>query len=215
MAFKRPGLCWQTMHHARARPTSRLQYQPRSCGGARRVGFGVTTSGTSAPPTSTSVPAPGTTSTTFRFPVDTPGITLLDPNPEVLRYTSHRLRRYTPMVHAADALQPIALEPDSFGSAALGYVLHCLPGDLTAKAVFDQIAPLVVPGGVLFGTTILKDGVHYTRLGRRLLRLYNDKGIFSNLEDDLEGLRQELGRRFDRYEVDVIGAVALFAAQVP
>jgi SAM-dependent methyltransferase len=150
-----------------------------------------------------------------RFPVDAPSITLLDANPEVLRYAAHRLRRYTPTVHAADALKPIALQPHSFRSAALGYVLHCLPGSLTDKAVlFDHIAPLVEPGGVIFGTTILHGGVRHTRLGRRLLHLYNRKGIFSNLDDDLAGLRHELERRFDHYELDVSGAVALFAAQV-
>jgi hypothetical protein len=150
-----------------------------------------------------------------RFPVDAPSITLLDANPEVLRYAAHRLRRYAPTVHAADALKPIALQPRSFRSAALGYVLHCLPGSLTDKAVvFDHIALLVEPGGVIFGTTILNGGVRHTRLGRRLLRVYNHKGIFSNLDDDLAGLRHELERRFPRYELDVVGAVALFAALV-
>ena len=151
-----------------------------------------------------------------RFPVDAPSITLLDPNPEVLSYAARRLRRYAPTVHAADALKPIAIEPHSFRSAALGYVLHCLPGNLAAKAVvFDQITPLVEPGGVIFGTTIVHDGVRHSRLARRLMRLYNHKGIFSNLEDDLGGLRDELGRRFDQYELEVVGAVGLFAARIP
>jgi SAM-dependent methyltransferase len=150
-----------------------------------------------------------------RFPVEAPSITLLDPNPEVLRYAAHRLRRYAPMVHAADALKPITLEPRSFRSAALGYVLHCLPGQLSDKAVvLDNIAPLIEPGGVIFGTTILHDGVHHTRLARRLMRLYNHGGIFSNLEDDLGSLRHELGRRFDHHELEVLGAVALFAVRV-
>jgi hypothetical protein len=150
-----------------------------------------------------------------RFPAPAPGITLLDPNIEVLRYAAHRLRRYTPTVHAADALRPVALDPNQFRSVAFGYVLHCLPGDLRVKAVvFDHVRPLVQPGGVIFGTTILNGGVRHTRLGRRLLRLYNRKGIFANLDDDLEGLRRELDRRFDDYQVEVVGAVALFAARV-
>jgi hypothetical protein len=68
---------------------------------------------------------------------------------------------------------------------------------------------------VIFGTTIVNGGVRHTRLGRRLLSLYNHEGIFSNLDDDLDGLRRELAGRFDRYELDVTGAVALFAAYVP
>jgi hypothetical protein len=95
------------------------------------------------------------------FPADAPAITLLDPNPEVLRYAARRLRRYEPTVHAADALRPIGLGPRSFRSVALGYVVHCLPGTIADKAVvFDHITPLVEPGGVIFGTTILHDGSH-------------------------------------------------------
>jgi len=149
------------------------------------------------------------------FPTSTPQVTLLDPNAEVLRYAAHRLRRYEPSLHAANALAPLDLAPASFGSAALGYVLHCLPGDIAAKAVvLDHLVPAVRPGGVIFGTTILHDGVDQTRLARRVLRLYNRKGIFANTGDDLAGLRRELADRFPRYELDVVGSVALFAGWV-
>ena len=97
----------------------------------------------------------------------------------------------------------------------MSYVLHCLPGTIDAKAVvFDHVLPLVEPGGVVFGATILNEGVRHTRIGRTLMRVYNRKGIFSNLHDDLAGLERALSRRFDRYEVDVAGAVALFAGWV-
>jgi SAM-dependent methyltransferase len=149
-----------------------------------------------------------------RFPVDgPPDLTLLDPNPEVLRYAARRLRRYRPLLHAADALKPIALEPASFQSVGLGYLLHCLPGDIDAKAVvFDHVIPLVATGGVVFGTTILNGGVHHTRLARRLIGLYNHKGIFSNRHDDLAGLERALAARFERHALEVHGSVALFAA---
>jgi hypothetical protein len=150
-----------------------------------------------------------------RFPDASPRITLLDPNPEVLRFAGDRLRRYRPALHAADALKPIRLEPASFRSVALGYVLHCLPGNIGSKAVvFDNLIPLVEPGGVVFGTTILNQGVRHTRLGHTLLRVYNRKGIFSNLDDDLDGLERALDRRFGRFELDVAGGVALFAGWV-
>ena len=150
-----------------------------------------------------------------RFPDASPRITLLDPNPEVLRFAGDRLRRYRPALHAADALKPIRLEPASFRSVALGYVLHCLPGSIGSKAVvFDNLIPLVEPGGVVFGTTILNQGVRHTRLGHMLLRVYNRKGIFSNLDDDLDGLERALDRRFGRFELDVAGGVALFAGWV-
>jgi hypothetical protein len=44
--------------------------------------------------------------------------------------------------------------------------------------------------------------------------LYNRKGIFANTGDDLAGLRRELADRFPRYELDVVGSVALFAGWV-
>jgi SAM-dependent methyltransferase len=147
-----------------------------------------------------------------QIPARSPRITLLDPNAEVLAHAGHRLRRYAPALHRANALVPIDLEPGSFGSAGLGFVLHCLPGDMAAKAVvFDNVIPLVRPGGVVFGTTILHGGVDQTRRSRRVLRLYNRKGIFSNVGDDLDGLRCELAERFPRYDVEVVGSVALFA----
>ncbi|WP_205857211.1 class I SAM-dependent methyltransferase [Phytoactinopolyspora endophytica] len=147
-----------------------------------------------------------------RFPGTAPHLTLLDPNPDVLRFAGHRLRRYRPTSYAADVLKPVGLEPASYRSVALSYVLHCLPGDIRSKAtVFDHLIPLVEPGGVVFGSTILNGGVRHTRLGRALLRVYNGKGIFSNLHDDLDGLEEELASRFGRYELEVSGAVALFA----
>jgi hypothetical protein len=146
------------------------------------------------------------------FPTDSPRITLVDPNPDVLRFAADRISRYRPATHAGDALKPIDLEPASFGSIGLSYVLHCMPGDISSKAiVFDNLIPLTEPGGVIFGTTILSQGVRHTFLGRRLMHVYNRKGIFSNLEDDLDGLERVLAARFERFELGVVGAVALFA----
>lgn len=149
-----------------------------------------------------------------RFPMADPRITLLDANPAVLRFAGARLARYRPVEHAADVLKPVDLRPASFDSIALSYVLHCLPGTIASKAVvFDHLLPLLSSGGVLFGTTIVRDRVD-NPLGRMLMRVYNRKGIFANLGDDLEGLRRELAARFgDRFEIRVRGAVALFSAR--
>jgi SAM-dependent methyltransferase len=151
------------------------------------------------------------------FPDDTPSprLTLLDPNPDVLDHAGRRLERYRPAVHLANALEPIDLPAGTFDSAALSFVLHCMPGDMTTKtAALDHLVPLVKPGGVVFGTTILNRGVDQTFLARRLTPLYNRKGIFSNADDDLDGLRTALSSRFDRYDLDVTGSVALFAGWV-
>jgi SAM-dependent methyltransferase len=143
-------------------------------------------------------------------------LTLLDPNPEVLRYAGDRLHRYRPALHAADARGPVDLPRASFDSVGLSYVLHCLPGDVASKAVvLDHLIPLVAPGGVLFGSTILVRDVRHTAIGRTLLRAYNRKGIFGNLQDDRAGLERALADRFERYELRVVGTVGLFVATVP
>ena len=97
--------------------------------------------------------------------------------------TSAAIRMYRPTTSAADVLKPISLDR-TFRSVGMSYVLHCLPGDIESKAVaFDNLAPLLEPGGVIFGTTILGHGVEHTPLGRTLIRAYNRKEIFSNLDD--------------------------------
>jgi SAM-dependent methyltransferase len=147
------------------------------------------------------------------FPDDMPLVTLLDPNPGVLRFAGARLRGYEPTLLGADAMKPIRMEETAYRSVGLSYVLHCLPGGMMSKAaVFEHLAPLVAPGGVFFGATILHDGVPHTRIGRRLRGVYNHKGIFSNIGDDPGGVEEELARRFMRYELELVGAVALFAA---
>ena len=81
-----------------------------------------------------------------RWPETAPRITLLDPNPDVLRFSSDRLRRFGPDFLPADALKPIGLRPASFRSIGLSYVLHCMPGNIESKAiVFDNLIPLVEP----------------------------------------------------------------------
>ena len=42
--------------------------------------------------------------------------------------------------------------------------------------------------GVLYGATILGDDAAHNAIGRMLLRLYNDKGVFHNMADTLDDL---------------------------
>ena len=77
-----------------------------------------------------------------------------------------------------------------------------------------NLRPHLVSGGVFFGSTILGRGVEHNLLGRRLMRLYNRKGIFSNLEDDRQGLEQGLAAQLNDLEIEIVGAVALFSGRV-
>jgi hypothetical protein len=50
-------------------------------------------------------------------------------------------------------------------------------------------------GAVLFGATILGRGIAPNVAARSLLRFYNAKGVFNNLDDDLGTLRSQAALR--------------------
>lgn len=150
-----------------------------------------------------------------RFPVSTPQITLMDLNQNSLEAAAWRLRRYSPSTHQANVLEPWGLPPASKDSVGMSNLLHCLPGSMREKTVaFAHARSTLAPGGVLFGTTVLGEGVPHTRLAKRALEFGNRRGVFSNLQDSLDELEAGLERVFDSHEVQVEGAVALFTARV-
>jgi hypothetical protein len=112
-------------------------------------------------------------------------------------------------------LEPLPLGDARFESVAANYLLHCLPGEVESKAatLAEHVRANLEPGGVLFGATILDRGVPHSRIGRRLLRVYNRKGIFANADDDEPGLRRGLASCLNEVQIEVVGAVALFAAR--
>ena len=150
-----------------------------------------------------------------RWPVESPQITLLDLNENSLSAASDRIRRYAPATVQANVLDPVDLGDSHFDSIGANFLFHCLPGELEWKVttVASNLRPYLASGGVLFGSTILGRGVAHNLLGRRLMRLYNRKGIFSNIEDDEGGLEQGLATRLTDVETEVVGAVALFAGR--
>jgi hypothetical protein len=92
------------------------------------------------------------------------------------------------------------------------YLLHCLPGSIAEKAsAFDYLRPLMNPGAVVFGATIVQ-GERASRQAHHVMSVYNRRGIFSNLKDTAAGLAQALDKRFARKELVVQGCVAKFRA---
>ncbi len=91
-----------------------------------------------------------------QFPVAHPEITLLDTNPACLNMASRRIARHAPRVVQANVLDPLpAIEP--FSSVGLCHLLHCVPGDIPAKAVvFDNMKAVMSPGARIFGATIVQ-----------------------------------------------------------
>ncbi len=149
-----------------------------------------------------------------RFPTESPDITLMDLNPNSLDAASKRVSRYRPKTHQGNALEPFALPACAFESIGLNWLLHCVPGDIASKSViFDHCKAVLAPGGVVFGSTVLNRGVRHTPQSRWVMRLLNNKEVFSNLDDDLEGLTQQLQTRFADPVVNVVGTVALFSAR--
>jgi len=149
------------------------------------------------------------------WPVAQPELTLLDLNPHSLNAAVKRTARYRPRVVQASVLDPIELGVLQFDSVAMNFLLHCLPGSAEQKAatVAGNVRPYLAPGGVVFGSTILGRGVRHNLLGRTLMRTYNKRGIFSNLEDDAAGLERGLAAALGDVRIDVQGTVALFSAR--
>ncbi len=150
-----------------------------------------------------------------RFPSEQSRLALMDMNPNCLETTARRVARYNPVVYRKNVLEPIDIDGPPFDSIGLNYLLHCLPGTIRSKAaVFDNLKPLMNSSAVLFGSTILHNGVKRGWLARRLMKTYNEQQIFSNEQDDLEGLRQTLSAHFSQVDVEVVGCVALFRCRI-
>ena len=142
-------------------------------------------------------------------------VTILDPNANVLDHVSRRLRHLDITTVQADVCKPLPID-GPFDSAALHLVLHCLPGPLSRKAAaVANVAAVLAPTGVLFGASVLGTSARHTWLARRVLEAFNRRGAFDNLEDTEEGLREILGKSFERMELETVGSIAVFAATGP
>ena len=139
-------------------------------------------------------------------------VTLLDPNPAVLAHASRRLAPMNVTTVEADVLKPLPVI-GPFDSAALNYVLHCLPGSQPHKAVaVRNVAAVLAPDGVLFGGTVLGSLEEHTPLARAILWAFNRQGAFDNLADTEEGLHEILAESFKTVDIDVVGSIAHFTA---
>jgi hypothetical protein len=142
-------------------------------------------------------------------------VTILDPNPNVLRHTALKLDRHQVTAVEADVLKPLPVA-GPFESAGMNMVFHCLPGPLTRKALAVQnVAAVLSPTATFFGATILGRSADHSWLGHRVLTAFNKRGAFDNLDDTGDGLREILEASFDRVEVQVVGSAAIFQATGP
>lgn len=149
-----------------------------------------------------------------RFPAAAPRIALMDLNPDALRFAADRIARYSPETYRRNVLEKIVFDSPKFDSVGVNYLLHCLPGAIAEKAiVFDHLKALTNEKAVFFGSTLLRGGVVRSAAARRLMDFYGRKGVFFNMADNLDGLRNALERRFRNVEIDIVGCAALFVAR--
>jgi SAM-dependent methyltransferase len=143
-------------------------------------------------------------------------ISLLDLNISSLEAANARVGRNrvkASILHDVFEPYPSDLQ-EQFDSVSMFYLLHCLPGEMSDKAeVIAHASSALTKEGCLFGATILGDEAGHNVFGRKLMKIYNKKGIFSNRTDSAEGLASILSRYFHHVEITVEGKVALFKAE--
>jgi SAM-dependent methyltransferase len=142
-------------------------------------------------------------------------VTLLDLNPSSLEAARRRINRPDTRTIQHDVMTPIPGN-ERFDSISLFYLLHCLPGPLDSKAkIFGNLKHNLNPDGVLFGATILGDEAAHNGFGRKLMSVYNKKGIFGNRQDSELGFEVHLRKHFRQVSLKRKGCVLLFSASKP
>lgn len=145
------------------------------------------------------------------FPVDHPRLVLMDFSQSCLNKTQKRLRRYQPTCYQQNILEPITEAISGFDSIGINYVMHCVPGSFKEKGIaFAHLKTLLNKGGVLFGSTVLYQGVSKNAFSQALMWFLNAIGVFLNKEDHLDDLRACLSKNFEHVEIEVQGSVAIF-----
>ncbi|GAA1953639.1 class I SAM-dependent methyltransferase [Amycolatopsis minnesotensis] len=150
-----------------------------------------------------------------RYPVDVPELALVDLNDSVLTRSARRVTRYSPTRFRRDVFEPLDLGERRFDSVGMNFLLHCLPGGMAAKGrVFDHVLPYLEPGGRIFGSTVLAEGVRHGPLAARALESLNSDGTMHNQDDSLDRLDKVLAARFGDYRLRTRGSVCFFEVTV-
>lgn len=143
-------------------------------------------------------------------------LTLMDLNQNCLNLAKQAVSHLNPKLHKGDIFKPQKELFRQFDSISMNFLLHCLPGDMTAKGVaIANAVAMLKPHGVLFGSTIVSDDELHTPVSRLVANFYNKKSIFSNRQDTVKSLSQMLKQYLENVEIQVEGAVALFKGYCP
>jgi hypothetical protein len=144
-----------------------------------------------------------------------PRVALMDLSSECIETTSRRVSRYAPETYIQNLLEPIETKIAPFDSIAINSVMHCVPGGFKEKGVaFLNLRTLMSERCVLFGTTVLSDGVQKNWLAKPFMFLMNSLGVFNNREDNAHDLKAYLETHFQIIEFEVVGVAAFFAVRI-
>ncbi|MDA9557361.1 class I SAM-dependent methyltransferase [Vibrio sp.] len=141
-------------------------------------------------------------------------VALVDMNANSLAAASDIIKIQNPETFCRNILEPLSLQTQKFDSVSINYLLHCLPGDMKSKSVvFKHLKEEMNTNGVLFGSTILGEGTEQNLGAKKLMAIYNKKGIFTNSQDNLAVLTEALNQEFVDVNIQMIGCVAVFSAR--
>jgi len=150
-----------------------------------------------------------------QWPVPQPEVALMDLNPNSTRYAAHRLRRFKITEAVGDALEPFPVD-GSFDSIGLFHLLHCIPGDLPAKAqVLRNAAQVLTPNGVVFGANVTPVDCKPNIFAKMVLGFSHRLGALNNQHDSHADMEAILRETFAHVRIERVGCMSLWEARAP
>lgn len=142
-------------------------------------------------------------------------VTLVDLNRNSLDAAKARLGREGTECYVHDITKPLPMTT-RFDSMSMFYLLHCMPGPVDSKtAIFANLKNHLTPDGVVFGATILGQGVRHNLLGRTVMYVFNKKGVFDNRGDSEAAIVDALREHFEIVDARIVGTILIFRGQKP
>ena len=141
-------------------------------------------------------------------------VTLADLNEPSLEVAKQVFGREDVECIKHDVFEPLD-HSRNFGSISMFYFLHCLPCPVGKKmSIFAHLKHNLLPGGVIYGTTILGP-VKHNLFGKFTMKLCNHVGTFDNWQDNAVDMEKALTEHFRDVEVKVVGTILFFAVKDP
>ena len=140
-------------------------------------------------------------------------LVLMDLNQNSLDTAAENTKHLHPKIINHNVFDRLSSPIENFDSISMNYLLHCMPGTMEQKGiVFKNLASKLNPEGIIFGSTILNTANYGNFFAKKLMSIYNKKGIFSNHEDSVETIETQLKENFTSFKMCIIGHVCLFTA---